>query len=68
MGSFSDLLIDFLCDPGPSHLRFDSLVVELGGKDLTGNKLRCSVFQHPSSVTGKIAPKKVGELYLLISL
>lgn len=53
MGSFSDSLIDFLCDLGPSHLRFDSIAVELSGKDLTGSKLRCSVFQHLSSVTGE---------------
>lgn len=44
MGFLSDSVIDFLCDPGPSHLQFDSVVIELSGKDLTGSKLRCSVF------------------------
>lgn len=64
MGSFPDPVIDFLCDLGPSHLRSDSIVVELSGKDLTGSKLRCSIFQRLSSVTGKIALEKVGQLYL----
>lgn len=51
-------LIDFLCDLGPTHLQFDDLVVELGGKDLIGSKLRCSIFQHLNAVTGETAPKK----------
>lgn len=53
-------VIDFLCDLGPSHLVFGCIVVELGGKDLTGSKLRCLIFQYLNSVTGEIAPRKVG--------
>lgn len=64
MGSFSGSIIDLLCDPGPSHLRSDSIVAELGGKDLSGSKLRCSVFQRLSSVTGKTALEKVDRSYL----
>lgn len=40
---------------------FDDIVVELGGKDLPGSKLTCSIFRHLRSVSGKIAPTEVGQ-------